>query len=340
LLFTSKDRLYGTPGEFSYHRCIACRTVYQNPRIIAEDLYLCYPENYYTHHIQEAAVNQGTHEQKAVNGSLRDASRNFGSFRDLLRDAIREEVLGNRLSGIWGWVGKVLGKSATLRERSFYSLLSDDFLPRTTEFRRALDVGCGSGQRMLELRRLWDVEGVEWDPISVENARRITGCKVWQGDFRLLDLPLGQYGLISMNHVFEHFGDPVQILRRIKELLAPNGRAVLVYPNPESLGATLFGAAWFPWEVPRHLGIPPLQALIRAALLIGLKPLRWRTSANGSAQYFALSRAYKMGRIVDQIHSDVYKREKALEFIERIVLRLGKHVGEEAIIVLQNTRIK
>ena len=49
LLFRGPDRLHGTPGEFTYRRCGSCATVFQDPRVIDDDLHLCYPSEYLTH---------------------------------------------------------------------------------------------------------------------------------------------------------------------------------------------------------------------------------------------------------------------------------------------------
>ena len=36
-------------GDYRYVRCAGCRSVYQSPRVVEEDLHLCYPGGYYTH---------------------------------------------------------------------------------------------------------------------------------------------------------------------------------------------------------------------------------------------------------------------------------------------------
>src|SRR5882757_6226694 len=47
--FVLPDYFHGVPGEFQYVACISCATVYQNPRVVVEDLGHCYPSNYFTH---------------------------------------------------------------------------------------------------------------------------------------------------------------------------------------------------------------------------------------------------------------------------------------------------
>ena len=46
VIFRSLDILPSVPGEFTYRRCVSCRTVFQDPRVIAEDIPLCYPDGY------------------------------------------------------------------------------------------------------------------------------------------------------------------------------------------------------------------------------------------------------------------------------------------------------
>ena len=43
------DRFCGVPGTFSYRRCRSCGSVFQDPRVLEEDLAICYPASYYTH---------------------------------------------------------------------------------------------------------------------------------------------------------------------------------------------------------------------------------------------------------------------------------------------------
>src|SRR5438445_335883 len=55
--FVSPDYLHGVPGEFQYVECGSCSSVYQNPRVVLEDLGLCYPSEYFTHVAPDAATS-------------------------------------------------------------------------------------------------------------------------------------------------------------------------------------------------------------------------------------------------------------------------------------------
>lgn len=324
-LFAIPDRLHGTPGEFAYSRCGFCRTVFQDPRVIDEDLPLCYPGDYYTHAAPPAVAE------------VELPTRHLPGARDTIRNGIIGVVQGQPEPGLAGGLGRVLAGMRRMRERAFYDHVIDELIPPRQGHLRALDIGCGSGKLMVALVRAgWDVEGVEWDPHAAEVARRTSGRPVQEGDFRRLDLPQGAFDLVVLSHVFEHLDDPVGGLRRLRELLAPGGRLVLFYPNPESLEARLFGDAWFPWDPPRHLVLPPGDAVAQAARRVGLKPVRVRTRGHHAAEYSALSTSYRNGQPVRlDRRPDLSRRDKLCAVVERGLTGVGLLAGEELVVTLQ-----
>lgn len=316
LMFCAPDRLHGTPGEFAYQRCNGCRTVFQDPRVIQEDLAICYPHEYYTHE------PDGQFSATPA-GQLRIA-------RDKLRQAIRDSVQNRPAPAMQRALGRLLGLSARLRERAFFHLV-DELIPRWPDRLRALEVGCGAGGLLIKLDRAgWEVDGLEWDAVAAGVARRRSGCQVFEGGFSETNIPTDEYQLIVLSHVFEHLEDPLAALHRIKELLAPGGRAVLFYPNPDSAGARAFGDAWAHWDPPRHLVLPPLRSLAKAAKRLGLEPLTCRTRTGRSAARFARTGASEMRPPLE-----VSIAGRATAAVARILTSLGWRVGEEAIIVLQ-----
>lgn len=335
-MFQVKDRLHHVPGNYSYWRCTSCLTVFQDPQVIAADLSLCYPQNYYTHGAaaDEWASPEAIAPTFQYHGPVDWATIRNQGVREKVRWSIIADTVNQPYSGLWGIVGKTLGVSRRLRERAFYGALTHDLLPTKPGREKALEIGCGSGHYLARLNKFWEAEGVEWDPQAAKTARKRTGCLVREGDFQQIDLPVGAYSLVFLHHVFEHLADPVGGLRRIHELLAPSGRAVLVYPNPQALGGRMYGDAWFPWEVPRHLVFPPLRALIHSAEELGLKALRWETRSDNAAEYFSRSRLYQQGLPVDELRAYAQGRDRVLSFLERLLIIGGMDAGEEVIVVL------
>jgi hypothetical protein len=56
---------------------------------------------------------------------------------------------------------------------------------------------------------------------------------------RLEDLPPGAFSLVTLDHVFEHLANPVEVLDGVRRFLAPQGRLYVEVPNARSLRARL-----------------------------------------------------------------------------------------------------
>jgi SAM-dependent methyltransferase len=110
----------------------------------------------------------------------------------------------------------------------------------------------------------WDVAGVEVDPAAASAARDGFGLKVWATLGEAVEAG-DRFDVITMSHVLEHVPDPRAFLILAAEALVPGGQLLAVTPNAESAGHRLFGADWFPLEVPRHLVIFAPRALRRLA---------------------------------------------------------------------------
>jgi SAM-dependent methyltransferase len=289
-LFEAPDRYHHIPGVYAYRRCRACASVYQAPRVVEEDLPLCYPERYYTH--------DDTRDSTGPEGPYGDPGGT--RFRDRLRRAIAAAARGEQLPGPIGLFGRVLSISRRMRERGYCFRLPDELLPRRpSPVGRAVDIGCGSGQLLRQLCIVgWECVGVEWDPRAAEAARRVSGCPIHTGDVREIDLPGGTYDLVVMSHVLEHIGDPTTALRAVRRLLTPTGAAVLFYPNPDGFPARLYGKDYFQWDPPRHLVLPSITGLRRLAARCGLQ-VRCVTSRvlcrQGVRTFYAISRAWARG---------------------------------------------
>lgn len=151
---------------------------------------------------------------------------------------------------------------------------------------RLLEVGCGNGERLLELQRLgWTVEGQEVDPAAAARARE-RGLRIHLGEMHTLPLSENDFGAVVMNHVLEHVADPVALLRQCRRVLKAGGYFGAVTPNADSLGRRRFGAAWMALDPPRHLHLFPASTLQRLAEEAGFRQCRvWTSAAN--AQFVA-----------------------------------------------------
>jgi len=105
--------------------------------------------------------------------------------------------------------------------------------------RRILDFGCGFGGKAVELaRRLPEstVVGVEVHQRKIDKgadfARRagVPNCTFALGTQQGMPLPEGAVDAIISHDVIEHVHDPKAMMTELHRVLAPNGRAYLVFP--------------------------------------------------------------------------------------------------------------
>ena len=97
--------------------------------------------------------------------------------------------------------------------------------------RRLLEVGCAYGFLLDYLeKRGWDVQGVEISPLSSDYARDELGLQVHTGTLESVNLEEHSFDVILLLDVLEHLHKPFDILKRIRELLSPDGILVVQCP--------------------------------------------------------------------------------------------------------------
>jgi 2-polyprenyl-3-methyl-5-hydroxy-6-metoxy-1,4-benzoquinol methylase len=136
-----------------------------------------------------------------------------------------------------------------------------------------LDIGCGNGQRLLELKNhgCTELTGLEPTVGAAEQARRATGADIRTTILEDTALPRSHFGLIVMNQVLEHVPSPRDTLSTVRELLRPDGRLYLTVPNFGSWEAALFGSEWSGLQVPEHLHHFTRESLLKCLSAAGLR---------------------------------------------------------------------
>jgi 2-polyprenyl-3-methyl-5-hydroxy-6-metoxy-1,4-benzoquinol methylase len=120
---------------------------------------------------------------------------------------------------------------------------------------RLLDVGCGSGAFLAKISAVTqcEVQGVDNARAAVETAKRTYGIYVFAGTILEAPFPEGYFDAITTWSYLEHVSNPLQVLRRIHQLLRPGGRCLIGVPNIASFNARVFGNCWYHLDCPRHL---------------------------------------------------------------------------------------
>lgn len=108
-----------------------------------------------------------------------------------------------------------------------------------------LEIGCGRGQFLEAAQeRGWSVSGQEFAESTVDALRQtVPQAELAHGIFpKECPFPDFTFDLIHLNHVLEHFFDPMAALRRIGSLLKPGGVLYCEVPRQSTLQNTIANA--------------------------------------------------------------------------------------------------
>ena len=126
--------------------------------------------------------------------------------------------------------------------------------PETRKGKRLLEIGSGLGNMLIEAReRGYDVTGVEYASASVARANaRLGQDVVVQGTVESAPLGEGTFDVCVFADVIEHTRDPLAVVARAWELLAPDGTLFVAIPSLDSWSARLMKQSWMEFKA-EHL---------------------------------------------------------------------------------------
>lgn len=183
-------------------RCGGCDLVALHQQPTVDEIQNCYDETYFR---QEMG---GYYLQ--YQAFLRDSSlplpytRLFKRFQDLIQEAKK----------------KIRENSGALHESPL----------------RLLDVGAGMGIFMdLARREGWQVRGVDISPFACRYAKAKLDLEMYCGELTTLNSSVGSFDWITMIDCLEHTTDPLAVLGKARELIAPQGKLFISMPRQDSL---------------------------------------------------------------------------------------------------------
>lgn len=224
-VFYNHDRLHGFPGKFKINCCSGCGLLYVSPR----------PKNigkYYIEEYEPYNLDSQDFYQKFENGLM--------------------EVYYNNQKGILAW----------FKVKLYQALYNP--IPAEYKGKKILDVGCGNGLFLYNLKRFgaFDVYGVDISDYAVRQAReKLSLFNVNSGLLEEQSFSDNFFDVITLNHVIEHLPDPKKTLLEVGRILKPKGLLIITTPNAASINLKIFGQYWFALETPRHLNIFSTRSL-------------------------------------------------------------------------------
>ncbi|HSC28324.1 MAG TPA: class I SAM-dependent methyltransferase [Vicinamibacterales bacterium] len=119
---------------------------------------------------------------------------------------------------------------STSKDRIFSCVL-DGLRRRLPDGRRLLDVGAHAGRFLFLARRAgWDAEGIEVNPRTAAFAAGNSGARVLTASAWSLATIHERYDAVTLTDVLEHIPDPVALLLRVREVVAPEGWIAVKVP--------------------------------------------------------------------------------------------------------------
>ena len=136
---------------------------------------------------------------------------------------------------------------------------------------KILDVGCGSGLFMSQLRDVGytNVSGV--DPFLAGDIVHKNGVKIRKCDISEVS---DQFDVVLMNHSLEHIWDQKRTVADIHRVVKPGGKFVIRIPTCESDARDEYGAAWAQLDPPRHFYLHSRTSIARLLAASGFRVVK------------------------------------------------------------------
>jgi SAM-dependent methyltransferase len=233
---TVQEMMFGTKEPFTYIECTECGTVQ-----LAEppqDMSQYYPDTYYS---------LGAEPSAAYASSLR-------AF--LERARTRYAVYHT------GMIGKALFSRYPDGAPQSLSHIED----LHTDM-RILDIGCGTGRLLYDLREIGFTHTTGTDPYLKAPIHYPNGLTILSSPIEAIE---GTYDIIMMHHVFEHIAEPLAYLKEVSEKLSDTGTLIIRIPIADSEAWERYGVHWVQLDAPRHFFLHTVEGMHMLAEHAGL----------------------------------------------------------------------
>jgi hypothetical protein len=186
--------------------------------------------------------------------------------------------------------------------------------------RSIYEIGAAAGTALNAFKRQgFTVGGCDPSHTATTQAMDIFGIKVDRTDAEHAAPHVGQFDIVLMSHVLEHFRDPLATLKQLRPHMRTG--AGLILEVPCATAAELLPPGWFAFEHITYFSPATLTAMLHAA---GFEPLELRVNL-GAPIAPVLACAAKAAQ-VRSLPSD--SQADALAFARRVAERDAKHWQE------------
>ena len=216
-LHTAHEMMFGFRDEFIYVECLSCGCL--QIKDYPDDLVKYYPSNYFSY------------KKHLI------LSDNFIK-KYFLHKWVEFSLTGK------SFLGNIISKIKPIP--TFYHLLRKYKIRRDS---KVLDVGCGSGKFLSILHRGGFSDLVGIDPYLPNDLHYGNGLNLLKKDLKDLDR---KFDLITLNNSFEHMPKPLDVLKKLNNLLNQEGLLIIGIPVI-GYAWRYYGINWVQLDAPRHL---------------------------------------------------------------------------------------
>jgi 2-polyprenyl-3-methyl-5-hydroxy-6-metoxy-1,4-benzoquinol methylase len=232
------EMMFGTKEVFPYFQCARCKCL--QIAEIPDDMHRFYPKEYY---------------------SLSLKNKTLDGYRNSIKKywKIRRAYYTIYPKGLFGAIMRY-----SLPQNRFYAFSRIAL----TNDSRILDVGCGTGWLLHDLKTIGFSNVLGIDPHINEPIEYSNGLKILNKSIHEMD---GFWDLIMYHHSFEHISDPLEQLQKVQSLLHTGGICLIRIPTVSSYAWERYKTAWVQLDAPRHLFLYAIESINTMANKIGFQ---------------------------------------------------------------------
>jgi 2-polyprenyl-3-methyl-5-hydroxy-6-metoxy-1,4-benzoquinol methylase len=134
----------------------------------------------------------------------------------------------------------------------YYEALGGLIRKRFPQGGRILDIGCSRGW-FLDTMEGWECHGNEITDTYGKAAREKHGDQISIGPFEEYPMREGYFDVITLQDVFDHIREPLDVLKKCYRLLRPGGLIAIKVHNISCLYAKVTGKRFYAVIPPSHL---------------------------------------------------------------------------------------
>lgn len=134
---------------------------------------------------------------------------------------------------------------------------------------KILDIGCGAGTLLMQLRGFGfsDLTGI--DPFISTDIIYSNGVRIWKKD--IYGCIGQQYDCIMLHHSFEHMTEPRDVFAKLKNMLSDKGRILIRIPLCDSYAWRKYNTDWWQLDAPRHFYLHTVKSISLLSAEFGLQ---------------------------------------------------------------------